>query len=213
MTGYEKRRRVGEILPPFELETLAHGRLSVPGSKLLHLQFRRFAGCPVCNVHIRRFAAAHAELGAAGVQTVSLFYSSRETMLGYQHELPHPVVADQERHFFDAFLVERSRSFAVQPRVWATAIGGLLSGPSNPFEDAAPDGLPADFLIAPRDTRESEPCCQIMALHYGASIDDQWSVDEVLRLSKVHASPGVPTRSFSSSTIERGEIDHVPAQP
>lgn len=211
MTAYEKRRRVGEILPAFELGTLAHGQLVVPGSKLIHLQFRRFAGCPVCNVHIRRFAEAHAELGAAGVQTVSLFYSSREAMLGYQHELPHPVVADQERHFFEAFSVERSRFSGVQPRAWATAIGGLLSGPSNPFESAAPDGLPADFLIAPSEARESEPRCQIVALHYGASIDDQWSVDDVLRLSKVHSFPRAPTRSLSPATIPSGEVDHAPA--
>jgi len=26
---------------------------------LVHLQFRRFAGCPVCNLHLRSFASRH----------------------------------------------------------------------------------------------------------------------------------------------------------
>ncbi|WP_259464520.1 hypothetical protein [Streptomyces sp. TLI_171] len=31
----------------------------VPAGGLLHLQFRRFAGCPVCNLHLRSFAVRH----------------------------------------------------------------------------------------------------------------------------------------------------------
>lgn len=186
MSVQQKRRRVGEILPAFELETLAHGRLGVPAPGLIHLQFRRFSGCPVCNVQLRRFASAHTELSAAGVRTVSLFYSSRAAMLDYQHELPHPVVADEHRRFFDEFGVERSRWAAAHPRAWATATFGLLSGPSNPFEREAPDGLPADFLIERGESPQSGRGAQIVALHYGLFIDDQWSVDDVLRLAQEH---------------------------
>lgn len=212
MPVHHERRSVGEILPAFELETLAHGRLRVPGSKLIHLQFRRFAGCPVCNLRVRRFALGHAELSAAGVQTVSFFYSSREAMLEYQHELPHPVVADPERRFFDAFGVERSRWAAADPRAWATATFGLLSGPSNPFEGGAQDGLPADFLMARSEARGEEPQCQIVAVHYGSSIDDQWSVDDVLRLAQTHTSRAAMPISPIDSTIPNGELDHDTAQ-
>jgi hypothetical protein len=140
----------------------------------------------VCNVQVRRFALAHEQLAAAQIRTVSLFHSPEEVMLPYQHELPHPVVADPERRLFDAFGVERSPWASASPRVWATAIGGMFSGPSNPFERAAHDGLPADFLIASSGVSEGEPKCQIVALHYGASSDDQWSVDEVIEQARIH---------------------------
>ncbi len=208
----EKRRRVGETLPAFELETLSHGRLSVPGTSLIHLQFRRFAGCPVCNVQLRRFAQAHANLADAGVLTVSLFYSSRDAMLEYQHELPHPIVADPERRLFDAFRVERSRWAAASPRAWATAAIGLVSGPSNPFEGGAQDGLPADFLIERADSAEGDHQARIVDLHYGSSADDQWSVDDVLELAYMHQSQTRVSPSPSKSTISNGELDHVATQ-
>lgn len=53
------RRAVGEHLAPLELSSLAHGTIHVPGPKFTHLQFRRFAGCPVCNLHLRSFARGH----------------------------------------------------------------------------------------------------------------------------------------------------------
>src|SRR5690606_14450726 len=122
------------------------------------------------------------------VQTVSFFHSSREAMLEYQHDLPHPVVPDPRRRFFDAFGVERSKWAAASPRAWATATLGLLSGPSNPFEGGDQDGLPADFLMARSEAKEDEAQCQIVAVHYGSNVDDQWSVDDVLRLAQIHAS-------------------------
>ena len=57
----------GDVIAPFHLDTLAHGRLGVPAAGLLHLQFRRFAGCPVCNLHLREFAERWDEISAAGV--------------------------------------------------------------------------------------------------------------------------------------------------
>ncbi len=182
---------------------MAHGRFAVPGPDLVHLQFRRFAGCPVCNVHLRRFALAHADLSAAGVRTVSFFYSSQEAMLDYQHELPHPIVADPDRRFFDDFGVERSRWAAAHPRAWATALEGLLSGPTNPFEGEAQDGLPADFLIARSDARDARPQCEIVALHYGSSVDDQWSVEDLLGLAEVHTIPTELPHLSSTSTQGR----------
>ena len=44
--------------------------------RLVHLQFRRFAGCPVCNLHLRTIVRRHAEITAAGVREVVVFHSS-----------------------------------------------------------------------------------------------------------------------------------------
>src|SRR5690349_19239184 len=75
------RRSAGETISPFSVSTLSHGTLSVPGDELIHLQFRRFAGCPVCNLHLRAFAKQVPQLEGAGVQTIAFFHSSAEAMM------------------------------------------------------------------------------------------------------------------------------------
>jgi hypothetical protein len=52
--------------------------------RLVHLQFRRYAGCPVCNLHLRSFAARHDELVVAGIREVVVFHSRAETMREFQ---------------------------------------------------------------------------------------------------------------------------------
>jgi hypothetical protein len=41
-----------------------------------HLQFRRFAGCPICSLHLQSVAARHREIAAAGIREVVLFHST-----------------------------------------------------------------------------------------------------------------------------------------
>jgi hypothetical protein len=53
--------------PPFALPPdLAGAPVSIPSTshRLVHLQFRRFAGCPICNLHLRSIAVRHDELVA-----------------------------------------------------------------------------------------------------------------------------------------------------
>jgi hypothetical protein len=38
--------------------------------RLIHLQFRRFAGCPVRNLHLRSVVRRHEEVEAAGIREV-----------------------------------------------------------------------------------------------------------------------------------------------
>ena len=73
MKDARSRRSVGEIVPPFSVSTLSHGTLRVPAEDLIHLQFRRFAGCPICNLHLRTFAEQMPQLERAGVRTVAVF--------------------------------------------------------------------------------------------------------------------------------------------
>jgi hypothetical protein len=60
--------RAGETLAPRELATIASGPFRLPDPEhLVHLQFRRYSGCPICHLHLRSFANRHAEIVAAGV--------------------------------------------------------------------------------------------------------------------------------------------------
>jgi peroxiredoxin len=169
------RRRPGERLAAHHFETLAHGTVSVPAATNIHLQFRRFAGCPVCNLHLRTFARAAADLAAADVQTIAFFHSSADSMRPYQGDLPFPVVPDPDRRWYAEFGVERAMFAIAHPWVMWAAVKGLVLAPSNPFAGGSVQtGLPADFLIDRTGT--------IVAVHYGAHANDQWRVDQVIAL-------------------------------
>lgn len=167
----------GERLPPLEFSTLSHGVVRVPAAGPVHLQFRRFAGCPVCNLHLRQFTLGWSKLEAAGLLSIAFFHSSSELMRPYQGSLPLPTVPDPERHWYRLFGVERSAFAVLHPQVVGSAIRGLLRARSNPFAGGLDQaGLPADFLIDSSGT--------IRHVHYGEHADDQWSLDEVLMLAR-----------------------------
>jgi peroxiredoxin len=172
-----KRRSPGEQLPALQFTSIQGDRVDVPGTDLIHLQFRRFAGCPVCNLHLQSFARAHGRLRDAGVLTVAFFHSAPEQMKPYQGQLPFPCVADPGRRWYGFFGVERSRFAVLHPRVIGAALKGLVAAPSNPFVGGADQtGLPADFLVDRSNL--------IVAARYGSHANDQWNVDEVLGLAR-----------------------------
>ncbi|MBZ4395190.1 peroxiredoxin-like family protein [Myxococcus sp. MISCRS1] len=174
------RLQVGEVIAPFLVTTLTQGSLELPlrsAGALTHLQFRRFAGCPICNLHVRRFAAARERLEAEGVHPVAFFHSTEASMRPYQGDLPFPVVPDPERRWYRHFGVEQSRVSALHPRAMLAAVKGLASVPSNPFAgEGGAQGLPADFLL--------DATGRVLALHRGRHADDHWEVEDVLALAR-----------------------------
>jgi peroxiredoxin len=152
---------------------------------LVHLQFRRFAGCPVCNLHLRTFARRHDELRAAHVREIVVFHSSAAELRQHVASLPFVVVADPDKSLYAEFGVEASPRAVLDPSAWSAILRGIgrsliaSARGSEPLPPLRPHGgrlgLPGDFLIAP-DGR-------VAASKYGAHADDQWSVDEVLALA------------------------------
>lgn len=149
-----------------------------------HLQFRRFAGCPVCSLHLRSVVRREAEIRAAGVREVVFFHAPADELRRYVADLPFAVVGDPDRAVYRAFGVESSRRALGDPRVWwtivravAVSLRGVVRGKPLPASRAPHGGrlgLPADFLVGP-DGR-------VLAAKYGVHAGDQWSVDEVLGL-------------------------------
>ncbi|MFZ5782291.1 MAG: peroxiredoxin-like family protein [Pseudomonadota bacterium] len=153
---------------------------------LVHLQFRRFAGCPVCNLHLRSFARRHRELQAAGISEVVLFHSPADVLRPHTADFPFAIVADPDKRLYAEFGVTASPRALLDPRAWfpilravAFAFVGLLTGTAR-MPAAKPHGgrlgLPADFLIAGNG--------RVIACKYGEHVDDHWSVDEVLALAR-----------------------------
>ncbi len=167
---------IGMRVPGRTVDVLGGARVRLPNAEhLTHLQFRRFAGCPICNSHLRSVALRSGEIAAAGILEIAVFHSEAATMLPYQGDLPFAVVADPEKRLYREFGVEESLRALFDPRSLPAVFRGMTSStPSNPLVgEGGHLGLPAEFLI--RSTGE------ILDLHYGTHAADHWSVDELLR--------------------------------
>ena len=166
-----------------ELLTVTGERIPVPDpNRLVHLQFRRFAGCPICNLHLRSVARRHDEITAAGIREVVFFHSPAADLREHTADLPFAAIADPDKRYYREFGVESSRRALLDPRAWGAIIRGTTLTTLGRFrapaisQDGGHLGLPADFLV---DTRGA-----VIAAKYGEHADDQWSVDELL----AHAS-------------------------
>jgi peroxiredoxin len=180
-SGTSDHPRVGDAFPPLEL-TATSGQLVTipdPAGNFVHLQLRRFAGCPICNQHLRSIVTRHDEIRSHGIREVVVFHSTAAELAKHQAELPFPLIADPDRELYRRLGVGRRPSSVLSPRALRASIAGLTPGALraalNPTGGRL--GLPADFLIAP-DGR-------VAALKYGQHAYDQWTVDELLG----HAHP------------------------
>jgi peroxiredoxin len=173
-----KRIAVGEVIAGRELRTISGDSSPVPDpERLVHLQFRRFAGCPFCNLHLRSIAARHDEIVGAGIREVVVFHSSAAELLAHQERVPFAVIADPDKQLYQEFGVESSARAVLDRRALLPAIRGIVHKRRvwSLNLQGGPLGLPADFLIA-IDGR-------ILARKYGEHAYDQWTVDELLRLA------------------------------
>lgn len=162
-----------------ELRSVTGEPVSIPDpERLVHLQFRRFAGCPICNLHLQSMVRRHDEITAAGIREVVLFHSPGDELRRHTADLPFATIADADKRYYRQFGVESSPRALLDPRAWGTIVRGVTATLRGRFRTPAVRpaggrlGLPADFLI--------DPDGSVVAAKYGVHADDQWSVDELL---------------------------------
>ena len=174
---------LGQTVAEHRLRTIAGGSVVVPDpERLVHLQLRRFAGCPICSLHLRSIAERHDEIASAGIREVVVFHSPAEEFPATGADLPFDVVPDPERRLYTEFGVEPAARAVLDPRAWGAIVRGLARAVRATARKEQPPppthpqggrlGRPADFLIA-TDGR-------VLASKYGAHAYDQWSVDELI---------------------------------
>jgi peroxiredoxin len=170
--------KVGDFIVSHRLDTISATSVELPAAQYVtHIQFRRFASCPICNLHIRSFMERHLELVATGIQEVVVFHSTQEEMLKQGADVPFAMIADPTKALYKSFGVETSIMSIINPASWASGVTGLLKFRQFPHEKGQGHfGLPADFLI----TKTGE----VVAVKYGIHADDHWEVDDVLRLTR-----------------------------
>ena len=180
----DDKAHVGDTFPTLELTATSGQRVTIPDPEgdYVHLQLRRFAGCPICNLHLRSIVNCHDQIRSHGIREVVVFHSKAAELAKHEAELPFPLIADPERELYQRLGVERRLSSLLRLHALRAAFAGETAvfgkrstkrgalGPVKPTGGRL--GLPADFLIAP-DGR-------ITALKYGRHAYDQWTVDELL---------------------------------
>lgn len=182
----------GDQFPQLNLTGISGESIAIPdpGGALTHLQFRRFAGCPICNLHLRSISNRLSEITATGVREVVVFHSTPTELRKYEVDLPFHVVGDPDKKLYRRFGVEASAKAILKPGAWRAMPGGWWHAiktaitkrralmPANPTNGNL--GLPADMLIDANG--------RVAAVKYGAHAYDQWSVDELLEMARPRAS-------------------------
>ena len=170
--------KAGQSFPRLQTKNIHGAGVSIPNpTQWTHLQFRRFAGCPVCNLHLQSFVARHQEIVNAGVREVVVFHSSDAELLPYQGNFPFDVVGDPTKALYRKYGVEASILALLSPKAFMASLKGNLRKDKPELNmmkipNGGILGLPADFLIAPDGI--------VRAVRYGTHAYDQWTVDEVL---------------------------------
>ena len=187
----DDKAHVGDTFPTLELAAISGQRVTIPDpdGDYVHLQLRRFAGCPICNLHLRTIVTRHDEIRSHGIREVVVFHSTAKELAKHEAELPFPLIADPNRELYQRLGVERGAGSLLRGRALRAAMAGEVAafgsgttkrgvlGPVKPTGGRF--GLPADLLIA-RDGR-------VAAVKYGQHAYDQWTVDELLE--RAHRVP------------------------
>src|SRR5512135_2086669 len=96
--------RPGDTIAGHALLSVSGKLVAVPDAqRATHLQFRRFAGCPVCNLHLRAFVRRRAEIEEAGINEVVVFHSTPEELRQYESDLPFSVIGDPDKRLYREF--------------------------------------------------------------------------------------------------------------
>src|SRR5437868_12093313 len=155
-SGTGDKARVGDAFQTLEL-TATSGQLVTipdPAGNFVHLQLRRFAGCPICNLHLRSVVARHDEIRSHAIREVVVFHSTVAELAKYEAELPFPLIADPERELYRRLGVERRAGSLLSARAPRAANAGQTAalarrstvrapGPAKPPGGAW--GFPAEF--------------------------------------------------------------------
>jgi hypothetical protein len=186
--GGGRARKVvpGATIPARRLVAVDGRPVDLPDpERLVHLQLRRFAGCPVCDLHLRSVVRRHDDIVAAGIREVVVFHSPAEELRRYVADLPFAVLADPDKDLYVELGAESGYRAVVDPRAWPAIVRGVVRSTWAVLRrrGRAPSlvphggryGLPADFLISADGV--------VLACRYGEHAADQWSVDEVLTLA------------------------------
>lgn len=175
---------IGSYIQLAPVALAAGGLQPIPdGRRTIHLQFRRFAGCPSCNLQVHAFRRRQRELAAAQVLSLLVF-----PMVPRAEATADPgvaLIADRDGRLARRFGVAAGLGAVLDPSAWPGFVTGLVRhGAGLPGSWAQAFRYPTDVLIG-RDGA-------LLAVQHAEHAAGAWSVDEVLHRVAAplhHAAP------------------------
>ncbi|KAJ3015835.1 UNVERIFIED_CONTAM: hypothetical protein HDU68_012547 [Siphonaria sp. JEL0065] len=175
---------VGKNVPTASVTSVQGDEIAIrSGSGIIHLQLRRFSGCPICNTHIRSYARYVQTLVELGVTPVVVFHSEADVIRENQAEAEWTkgmlFVADPERVIYKAFGADFS--------VWSIfSIRAITTAMTNIGKFSFKNrGIGAGVTQRPMDILIKDGI--VLDFKYGVDAFDQWSGEEVVALVKKYA--------------------------
>lgn len=169
------RLRVGDRAPAVVLEALDGSRLdcSQPKGPAV-VSFARYAGCPVCQVHVGRIAAAMPEFRSRSCQVWMVFQSTLERLQAAIAEWQpgFEAVADPTAGLYEAFGVATSVGGYLHPKSLVALVRATVAGKRHGRFEGREMQMPADFVL---DARGG-----IRLAHYGGDVGDDAPVGALL---------------------------------
>src|SRR5215475_9113760 len=118
----------GDAIRATTLESVTGEPIRLPDpDRLVHLQFRRFVDCPICNTHIAQLRRRAREIEAAGIKEVIVFHSSAKSIRSHQKDVPFELVGDPKKALYKEFGVETSLGF-MSLKALGAAMRGMAHG-------------------------------------------------------------------------------------
>jgi peroxiredoxin len=169
------RLRAGDDVPDIALQALDGTRLDCRRPKgPVVVSFTRYAGCPVCQLHVGRMAAAMPEFRARSCGVWMVFQSTPERLAeAMARWRPGFVaVADPAAGLYDAFGVAASATGYVHPRSLLALVRATVAGKRHGRFEGREFQLPADFVLGPGG--------RVALAHYGRDVGDDARVEALL---------------------------------
>jgi peroxiredoxin len=159
--------RVGDRAPAVVLDALDGSRLDCasPNGPVV-LVLTRYAGCPVCQLHVGRIAAAMPELRARSCAVWMVFQSTPARLRAAMAEWKpgFAAVADPTARLYDAFGAGTSLAGFVHPRSLSALGRAMAAGKRHGRFEGRELQMPAEFVIDHRG--------RIALAHYGRDVGD-----------------------------------------
>ncbi len=158
---------VGDRAPDVVLESVNGTRLDCrrPGAPAVVL-FTRYAGCPVCQLHVSRIATAMPDFRARSCGVWMIFQSTPEHLQAAMAEWKpgFSAVADPTAQLYDAFAAGTSVAGFVHPRSLAALVRAIAAGKRHARFEGRETQMPAGFVL--------ESGGRIAFAHYGRNVGD-----------------------------------------
>lgn len=163
----------------------ADNPLFIPAPEgITHLQFRRFIGCPFCDIHLRAFEMRYDEIRNAGINVIVVFRSNKEELNRNPADLPYSIFLDPEGKLYTEMSIKSGLRAILNvtaltsafPNLIRTIMAGRFALPQYGRMNKSLLGNPADFLLVPDG--------KILDREYATSAAGGWTVNELLERSK-----------------------------